>query len=252
MQGPARGAGERRECARGAAPVGCASEWRSIGGSVMSWGSSIRALAVFAVAVLGVAVMPAAAAVAAGPTVTCTSDPNIFNTGYNAATGGKLPRGALDPNWRVTDRPARVADNGGVDAARGRHVERRLPWATSRRAHGRQARSTTPSGSRANGARARPVTGTTATSSSWRRSWTRCRSRCSSTSSPTTPSTRCTSTAWRRAPRPSGCPRPRRTRTSTTASIWPTPHTRRSTTTGRPGPTRSSSTSRAARPTKGS
>ncbi|WP_261166925.1 DUF11 domain-containing protein [Microbacterium sp. Marseille-Q6965] len=35
------------------------------------------------------------------PVVTCTSDPNIFNTGFNAATGGVLPDNAKDPNWQV-------------------------------------------------------------------------------------------------------------------------------------------------------
>ncbi|MBQ3358350.1 MAG: DUF11 domain-containing protein [Microbacterium sp.] len=40
------------------------------------------------------------------PIVTCTSDPNIFNTGYDAATGGILPNNAADANWQVA---------GGVD-----------------------------------------------------------------------------------------------------------------------------------------
>lgn len=35
------------------------------------------------------------------PTVTCTSDPVIFNTGYNQATDGQLPNGAADPRWTV-------------------------------------------------------------------------------------------------------------------------------------------------------
>lgn len=64
-------------------------------------------------ALAGALAMLAAAATAApalaqttgaGPTVTCSSDPDIFNTGYNAATGGKLVRGQLDANWQVTDR----------------------------------------------------------------------------------------------------------------------------------------------------
>ncbi len=41
------------------------------------------------------------AAVSARPTATCTSDPNVFNTGYNAATGGFLPDEAKDANWQV-------------------------------------------------------------------------------------------------------------------------------------------------------
>lgn len=41
------------------------------------------------------------AAALPGPTVTCQSDPNIFNTGYNAATGGILADNVKDPNWEV-------------------------------------------------------------------------------------------------------------------------------------------------------
>ncbi|RWZ46121.1 DUF11 domain-containing protein, partial [Labedella phragmitis] len=37
----------------------------------------------------------------AGPLVDCTTDGNIFNTGYNAATGGVLPDNAKDANWDV-------------------------------------------------------------------------------------------------------------------------------------------------------
>lgn len=40
------------------------------------------------------------------PTVTCSSDSDIFNTGYNAATGGKLPALSRDANWEVTPRQA--------------------------------------------------------------------------------------------------------------------------------------------------
>ncbi|GHF16714.1 hypothetical protein GCM10017786_58290 [Amycolatopsis deserti] len=40
------------------------------------------------------------ASAAADTNVTCTTDPNIFNTGYDAATGGKLS-GGTDPNWEV-------------------------------------------------------------------------------------------------------------------------------------------------------
>ncbi|MGO8875222.1 MAG: hypothetical protein ACLQNG_05575 [Acidimicrobiales bacterium] len=43
------------------------------------------------------------------PTVTCATDPNIFNTGYDAATGGVEPNNSLDANWEVAgpyDSPA--------------------------------------------------------------------------------------------------------------------------------------------------
>jgi uncharacterized repeat protein (TIGR01451 family) len=36
-----------------------------------------------------------------GSLVSCTSDPSIFNTGYNVATGGVLSSGSNDANWRV-------------------------------------------------------------------------------------------------------------------------------------------------------
>jgi uncharacterized repeat protein (TIGR01451 family) len=36
--------------------------------------------------------------------VTCTTDANVFNTGYNAATGGILPNNAKDANWLVAGR----------------------------------------------------------------------------------------------------------------------------------------------------
>jgi uncharacterized repeat protein (TIGR01451 family) len=36
-----------------------------------------------------------------GSLVSCTSDPSILNTGYNVATGGVLPSGANDADWRV-------------------------------------------------------------------------------------------------------------------------------------------------------
>ncbi|SDH73444.1 conserved repeat domain-containing protein/fimbrial isopeptide formation D2 domain-containing protein [Leifsonia sp. 98AMF] len=35
------------------------------------------------------------------PTVGCTTDPAIFNTGYNQATDGQLANGAADPRWTV-------------------------------------------------------------------------------------------------------------------------------------------------------
>ncbi|MGF6212599.1 hypothetical protein [Comamonas sp. 4034] len=47
------------------------------------------------------------------PTISCTSDPNLFNTGYNEATGTALPNGSLDPRWERglgnTTGPASVA-----------------------------------------------------------------------------------------------------------------------------------------------
>jgi hypothetical protein len=53
-----------------------------------------------------VAMLPGSAPAAGGvgPTVTCTSDPSVFNTAYDASTGGKLAFGATDANWEVTDR----------------------------------------------------------------------------------------------------------------------------------------------------
>ncbi|MEV6122064.1 hypothetical protein AB0M23_16270, partial [Streptomyces sp. NPDC052077] len=38
---------------------------------------------------------------AAVPAITCTTNANIFNTGYNAATGGILANNAKDANWQV-------------------------------------------------------------------------------------------------------------------------------------------------------
>jgi uncharacterized repeat protein (TIGR01451 family) len=40
----------------------------------------------------------------APPVVTCTTDANVFNTGYNAATGGILPDNSKDANWQVAGR----------------------------------------------------------------------------------------------------------------------------------------------------
>jgi uncharacterized repeat protein (TIGR01451 family) len=40
------------------------------------------------------------------PLVTCTSDPNIFNTGFDAATGRVLPNNAKDASWQVAGRYA--------------------------------------------------------------------------------------------------------------------------------------------------
>jgi uncharacterized repeat protein (TIGR01451 family)/fimbrial isopeptide formation D2 family protein len=36
------------------------------------------------------------------PQVSCTTDPNIFNTGYDAATGGVRPNNSKDANWQVS------------------------------------------------------------------------------------------------------------------------------------------------------
>src|SRR5580700_2704979 len=44
--------------------------------------------------------IPVAAAAPLDPTVSCSSDPNIFNTGYDSATGGVLPNNSLDANWQ--------------------------------------------------------------------------------------------------------------------------------------------------------
>ncbi|MBO1741425.1 Ig-like domain-containing protein [Leifsonia sp. TF02-11] len=45
-------------------------------------------------------------AVAPLPTVTCTTDPAVFNTGYDATTGAQLANGAVDQRWTVA---------GGID-----------------------------------------------------------------------------------------------------------------------------------------
>ncbi|MGL4231350.1 MAG: hypothetical protein ACRCWJ_08290 [Casimicrobium sp.] len=37
------------------------------------------------------------------PTISCNSNPNIFNTGYNVANNGRLAEGSTDANWQVTD-----------------------------------------------------------------------------------------------------------------------------------------------------
>uniref|UniRef100_UPI003FCE4A9C DUF7507 domain-containing protein n=1 Tax=Streptomyces sp. PTD5-9 TaxID=3120150 RepID=UPI003FCE4A9C len=50
---------------------------------------------------LTVAALTPTPAQAAVPTVTCTTNPNIFNTGYDAATGGVLADNAKDANWQV-------------------------------------------------------------------------------------------------------------------------------------------------------
>jgi uncharacterized repeat protein (TIGR01451 family) len=61
----------------------------------------LAALATLPVVWLVALSMGTATAAAATPTVTCTSDPNVFNTGYDAATGGILPNNAQDANWQV-------------------------------------------------------------------------------------------------------------------------------------------------------
>jgi uncharacterized repeat protein (TIGR01451 family) len=45
---------------------------------------------------------PAANAAPANPTVDCSTDPAIFNTGINPATTGVLANNALDNNWQVS------------------------------------------------------------------------------------------------------------------------------------------------------
>jgi uncharacterized repeat protein (TIGR01451 family) len=55
---------------------------------------------------------PAGASVATGgPIVTCASDPAIFNTGYDAQTGGVLPDYSTDANWQVTGPVDGVTDS---------------------------------------------------------------------------------------------------------------------------------------------
>jgi hypothetical protein len=58
----------------------------------------------------------AAAAEPSDPTISCASDPNLFNTGYDAATGGVLPDStssspSLDANWQVAG-PFYASTNG--------------------------------------------------------------------------------------------------------------------------------------------
>lgn len=75
----------------------------------MRLAASLGAFALFvstmsAAAVLAGPVSPAAAAEI--PTVGCTTDPAIFNTGYDAATGGQAATASVDARWTVA---------GGVD-----------------------------------------------------------------------------------------------------------------------------------------
>ena len=51
---------------------------------------------------VSVSVIPAPASGASlNPVVTCASNQNIFNTGYDASTGGVLANGSQDANWQV-------------------------------------------------------------------------------------------------------------------------------------------------------
>jgi uncharacterized repeat protein (TIGR01451 family)/fimbrial isopeptide formation D2 family protein len=66
--------------------------------------ASVGALALVGSVLGGTAVLtaPAAPAEAATiPTVTCTTDPVIFNTGYDTGTGGQTANGAEDERWTV-------------------------------------------------------------------------------------------------------------------------------------------------------
>ncbi|MEV0894089.1 Ig-like domain-containing protein [Promicromonospora sp. NPDC050262] len=49
----------------------------------------------------GLGVAFAGSAAAAAPTIDCSTDPAIFNTGYNVQTGGILPNGSRDQHWQV-------------------------------------------------------------------------------------------------------------------------------------------------------
>ena len=46
-----------------------------------------------------------------GPVVGCSTNANIFNTGYDSLTGGTLPTNALDANWQVSG-PYFASTNG--------------------------------------------------------------------------------------------------------------------------------------------
>ncbi|MEV7004829.1 DUF11 domain-containing protein [Streptomyces sp. NPDC093982] len=59
-------------------------------------------IAVGAVATAVPTVFAETASAQDGPTVSCSTDANIFNTAYDAATDGTLPGGSLDTNWEVT------------------------------------------------------------------------------------------------------------------------------------------------------
>jgi uncharacterized repeat protein (TIGR01451 family) len=54
------------------------------------------------VVTVSVAALPASpTGAASAPVVTCTSNENIFNTGFNVKTGGVLANGSKDANWQV-------------------------------------------------------------------------------------------------------------------------------------------------------
>lgn len=57
---------------------------------------------ILGLAAVSLSVLPGQVAGAAmDPVVSCTSNENIFNTGYDAATGGILSNGSRDANWQV-------------------------------------------------------------------------------------------------------------------------------------------------------
>lgn len=47
--------------------------------------------------------LPIGAAIAAPPTITCSSNPAVFNTGVNSSLDGVAADGSSDANWQVTD-----------------------------------------------------------------------------------------------------------------------------------------------------
>lgn len=49
-----------------------------------------------------IAASPSAFASTPVPTISCTSDANVLNTGHDTATGGSLPNDAQDANWTVS------------------------------------------------------------------------------------------------------------------------------------------------------
>ena len=61
----------------------------------------VALMAALAAVLAGLVSTPTVAKAGVLPVISCTSNPNLFNTGYNAATGGILPNNALDANWTV-------------------------------------------------------------------------------------------------------------------------------------------------------
>ncbi|HEY0201685.1 MAG TPA: hypothetical protein VGC24_08335 [Burkholderiaceae bacterium] len=59
----------------------------------------------FTLVVAAASMVVAAAATAAAPTITCTTDPSIFNTAYNGSDG-VLPVGSTDAHWEASFSPA--------------------------------------------------------------------------------------------------------------------------------------------------